>query len=124
MTAAAIEAAPAPGAPTFSVVEPRAGGAAALQAAAQEAERTFAHRAVIGVLVGMPVGALIWTGIVGLALALGAGGWDVWPALAMGAAVGVFAGSFLGGWAGVMWGAAQLDEAEHHIVTRHTQPAP
>lgn len=123
MTAAALQPEPFPSVPEpvgalhVAMAEP-----AHLQAAAREAERTFARRAVIGVLVGMPVGALIWTGIVWLALALGAGGWDVWPALGMGAAVGVFAGSFLGGWAGVMWGAGQLDEAEHHIV-RHAHPA-
>jgi hypothetical protein len=69
---------------------------------------------VLGALIGIPVCALLWMGIVGLALVVADPGWPVWPALGMAACVGVFAGMFLGGWAGVTACAEQLDEAELH----------
>jgi hypothetical protein len=71
-----------------------------------------------GIAIGVPVCALIWMGLVGLALVMADPGWPVWPALGMAAVVGVFAGAFLGGWAGVTACAEALDEAELHATRR------
>jgi hypothetical protein len=92
---------------------------AELQAEARAAERDFVYSAMKGVLIGMPVGALIWMGMVALAISLADVSWEVLPALGMGAAVGVFAGAFLGGWVGVTAKAEHLEEAELRIVRRH-----
>ena len=126
MVAAAVEVeqaqAEATMRPVAEVPAPRAPGdvdaAADLQAHARAAERSLGRAAVRGVLIGMPVCAVIWTGIVGLALAVAGGGWGVLPALGMGAVVGLFAGAFFGGWAGVTAKAHELDEAERRIVRR------
>ena len=77
----------------------------------QEVERSFARSLTIGMLVGMPVGAAIWIGLV--AIALVGSSWPLGPAFAMAAAVGVFAGAFFGGWVGTMAKAQALDEVEH-----------
>lgn len=78
------------------------------------AEQRWWRGLVIGIAIGIPVCALLWMGLVALALAMADPGWPVWPALGMAAVVGVFAGVFLGGWAGVTARAEQLDEAELH----------
>lgn len=97
---------------TGSVVE---AGPAAPPAVVDErqvrAERVFWHRAIVGSVVGMFVGAGLWVLLVSLAL-VGAG-WPLRGPLLMAVAVGVFAGSFLGGWAGVMAGCGVLERAEH-----------
>ncbi len=68
-----------------------------------------------GIAIGIPVCALLWMGLVALAVGVFAvSSWPVWPAVAMAAVVGVFAGAFLGGWAGVTACAERLDEAELH----------
>ena len=106
--------------PRLSIVAlPEAADGEQLQADARAAEVKLARSALLGILIGMPVCAVIWVGIVALGLGMAGGSWDVLPALAMGAAVGVFAGAFLGGWAGVTAAAEQLEEAERHIVQRH-----
>ena len=69
---------------------------------------------LIGVAIGVPVCALIWMGLIAVAMLMANPGWPVWPALGMAAVVGVFAGAFLGGWAGVTACAERLDEAELH----------
>lgn len=82
------------------------------------AERTFWHRALVGGLVGMVLGALLWAAIVAIALA--GSDFSIGPAVWTGAAVGVFGGVFLGGWAGVMAGLKQLEDTEHELmVERH-----
>ena len=58
--------------------------------------------------------ALLWMGLVAFAVATADPDWPMLPAVAMAAVVGVFAGMFLGGWAGVTAIAEQLDEAEIH----------
>ena len=82
------------------------------------AERRWWRGFILGIAIGIPVCALVWMGIVGLAMLMADPGWPVWPALGMAAVVGVFAGSFLGGWAGVTACAEQLDEAELHTPRR------
>lgn len=86
-------------------------GDAAVDERQTRAEHTFWRRAVVGAAIGMVAGAGGWALLVFLALA--GTGWDLGPALLMGAAVGVFAGAFLGGWAGVMAGCGVLEAAEH-----------
>ncbi len=82
------------------------------------AERRWWRGFGLGIAIGIPVCALLWMGIVGLALMMAGPGWPVWPALGMAAVVGVFAGAFLGGWAGVTACAEQLDDAELHTPRR------
>jgi hypothetical protein len=82
----------------------------------ERAERTFWHDAAVGAGIGVVVCAGLWMVIVAVAL-IGAG-WELGPPLAMAAAVGVFAGAFLGGWAGVMVGTERLESAERDIAAR------
>jgi hypothetical protein len=80
-----------------------------------EAEAHWWRGLLLGIAIGIPVCALIWMGLVALALGVVADtDWPIWPAVGMAAVVGVFAGAFLGGWAGVTACAEQLDEAELH----------
>jgi hypothetical protein len=70
---------------------------------------------LLGIAIGIPVCALVWMGMVWLALGVVADSdWPIWPAVGMAAVVGVFAGAFLGGWAGVTACAEHLDETELH----------
>lgn len=69
---------------------------------------------IVGIAIGIPVCALIWMGMVAIAVGVMGTGWPIWPAVGMAAVVGVFAGAFLGGWAGVTACAERLDEAELH----------
>jgi hypothetical protein len=70
---------------------------------------------ILGMAIGIPVCTLVWMGMVALAVGVVADtGWPIWPAVGMAAVVGVFAGMFLGGWAGVTACAEHLDEAEFH----------
>jgi cobalamin synthase len=80
----------------------------------ERAERTFWHRALVGGLIGMALGALLWVAIVVIALA--GAGTELGPWVGMGAAVGMFGGVFLGSWAGVMAGLGQLERAEHDLL--------
>jgi hypothetical protein len=82
------------------------------------AERSWWRGLVVGMAIGIPVCALLWVGIVAIAMATADPGWPVLPALGMAAVVGVFAGMFLGGWAGVTARAEALDEAELHTPRR------
>jgi hypothetical protein len=76
----------------------------------REAERSLLHAATVGALVGMALGAVVWVGLVALGLALTGASYDVAAWLAMAAGVGVFAGAFLGSWAGVTATADRMDE--------------
>jgi hypothetical protein len=62
----------------------------------------------------MVLGALLWVGIVVIAIA--GSGTPLGPWVAMGAAVGVFGGVFGGSWAGVMTGLGQLERTEHDLL--------
>lgn len=79
----------------------------------QRAEAAFWRSAIIGVLVGMPVCVVIWTGIVALAMAITGADLDWGVMIVMSIVVGCFAGVFFGGWAGVTIAAEKLEEAEH-----------
>jgi hypothetical protein len=82
------------------------------------AERGFWSATLVGALIGMVVCAGLWVLIVAIAL-VGAG-WSLGPPLLMAAGIGVFAGAFLGGWAGAMVGAAGLERTERELeVRRH-----
>jgi hypothetical protein len=83
-------------------------------------ERTLARDAMVGALIGAVIGAGVWALIVLIALA----GSDVrlGPWLLMGAGCGVFAGLFLGGWAGTMVGVGRLEAHEH--ATLPSAPPP
>jgi hypothetical protein len=88
-------------------------------ASTERAERTFWHRTLVGGLIGMVLGALLWAGLVAVALV----GSDVelGPVVWMGAGVGVFGGVFLGGWAGCMAGLKQLEDTEHEQILRRAR---
>jgi fatty acid desaturase len=79
-------------------------------------ERHVFRSTVIGMVVGAVVCAGIWALLV--AIALVGHGWALGPMLAVGAGCGVFAGMFLGGWAGALVGASQLEHHEHDIRPR------
>ncbi len=80
-------------------------------------ERSMARAVLVGMAVGIPLGALVWVGLVALALA--GTNWPVGPALGMAAGVGAFAGMFFGGWAGVVAWAHTLDDLDQRAA-RHT----
>jgi len=118
MVAVELEPTEADARPTLAVVAADAKTAGTLQAHARAAEQRLAHAAIRGMLIGMPACAVVWIAIVGLGLAIGSADWDVLPAFGTAAVVGMFAGAFFGGWAGVTLTAHALDEAEVEI-TRH-----
>jgi hypothetical protein len=76
------------------------------------AEVRFARTVLIGVLIGMAVCAVLWIGLVLLALA--GSGERLGPMLWVGAGIGMFAGVFFGGSAGSMIGARALERHEQH----------
>jgi len=78
------------------------------------AERSMWRSAAIGMAVGVPVCAVLWMGIVALAMVVTGAHLSWWAAMGMAAVVGAFAGSFFGGWAGITLNAEQLEEAERH----------
>jgi len=78
-----------------------------------DAEASFWRSAVIGVLIGMPVCVVIWTGIVVLAMTITGAHLDWGVVLIMSVVVGCFAGVFFGGWAGVTVAAGKLEDAEN-----------
>jgi hypothetical protein len=93
--------------PQLVQVEP--GG---VPAAVTQAERSLWRAAGIGVAIAVPACALLWMGLVALALAIADTGVPYLPALGMAAVVGMFAGTFFGGWAGVTLKAEELEAAE------------
>ena len=102
--------------PTTSTTPPAAPALASVPAPPHDvdqpkAERTFVRCALIGALIGAVVCAGIWVGIV--ALATTNNGEGAGPLFAMAAGCGVFAGLFLGGWAGSMVGSKALEHAHH-----------
>lgn len=103
--------------PSLQVV-PSAGAEPLVPAEVVAAESHWWKGLIVGMAIGVPVCILIWMAIVAIAVGVMGVGWPVWPAVGMGAAVGVFAGMFLGGWAGVTACAERLDEAEFHSM-RH-----
>jgi hypothetical protein len=91
----------------------------ALSPVGEDAAQVAVERVVFrSTLAGMGIGALIcavlWIGIVVVALV----GKDepLGPMLVVGAACGMFAGLFLGGWAGSLVGAAKLEHHEHRTL--------
>lgn len=95
--------------PGLELVESTVEDADELQHAA---EHTMLRGVVAGTMVGSVLGALVWAGLVAVAL-MSLGGVALSGPVWMGAAVGVFAGSFLGGWAGVVATTPALERAEH-----------
>ena len=79
-------------------------------------ERSMARAVLVGMAVGIPLGALVWVGLVALALA--GTNWSLGPALAMAVGVGALAGMFFGGWAGVVAWAHTLDDVDGRVA-RH-----
>jgi hypothetical protein len=110
MVAAAyeLESGDASGAPELREV-PNSGGAGA-DAAEVAAEGKFARTVLYGIFIGMAVCAVLWVGLVVIALA--GSGEPLGPVLWMAAGVGLFAGVFFGGWAGSMVGARALERRE------------
>lgn len=74
-------------------------------------ENVVARSAIAGSIIGAVICAAIWVGLVTIALA--GKGWSLGPMLAVGAGCGIFAGIFLGGWAGTLVGAMKLEHFEH-----------
>jgi len=111
----------APGPPALAAVENAAEHAVATAGvpdAVLRAERSLWRSAGIGVAIAVPVCAVVWMGLVALALAIADTGVPVLPALGMAAVVGAFAGTFFGGWAGVTLKAEELEAAERQSHRR------
>ena len=119
MTALAVSPESAGDAPMLVAVDAPRAIPGEIPAEVAAAEARWWRGLLIGIAIGVPVCALLWMGLVALALALASPGWPVWPALGMAAVVGVFAGMFLGGWAGVTARAEALDDAELHRARGH-----
>jgi hypothetical protein len=114
MTAALAHHEPeAAGSPALTIVE-----TAGVPDAVARAERSLWRSAGVGIAIAVPVCALVWMGLVALALAIADTGVPFLPALAMAAVVGAFAGTFFGGWAGVTLKAEELEEAERESLHR------
>ena len=78
-------------------------------------EHRMVHAVLVGMAIGVAVCVMLW-GLVVLAALAGSGEPLLGPLL-MGAAVGVFAGIFFGGWAGTLYGSHLLEVHE-----RATEP--
>jgi len=80
-------------------------------------ERTLLRDTFAGMLIGAVICAGIWCLLVFIALQ-GLHWVDKTPMLFVGLGCGVFAGIFLGGWAGALIGASKLEHYEHAILPR------
>jgi hypothetical protein len=74
-------------------------------------ERTVAHSAIAGMIIGSVVCAGVW--VVLMMIALVGKGSELGPMLLAAAGCGIFAGMFLGGWVGTLIGASKLEHHEH-----------
>jgi hypothetical protein len=92
-------------------------------AAQLRAESKLLRSALLGAGVGAFVCSAIWVGLV--AIATVGKGIALAPTLAMAAGCGVFAGLFLGGYAGALTGSRWLEEVDHERMhgAQHTSVA-
>jgi hypothetical protein len=77
------------------------------------AEQHLLRRIVIATAIAVPIGALVFALLVAGAMVIA--GEPVLVAAAMGAGIGVLAGSFFGMWAGFVASVSELDAVEHHL---------
>jgi hypothetical protein len=77
------------------------------------AEQHLMRRIMIATAIAVPVGALVFALLVAGAMVIA--GEPVLVAAAMGAGIGVLAGSFFGMWAGFVASVRELDAVEHHL---------
>lgn len=80
------------------------------------AEQHLAHRILISTAIAMPIGAVFFAALVAIAMLI-AGQPALIPA-AMGAGIGILAGSFFGMWAGFVSSVRELDEVSLLHETR------
>jgi uncharacterized membrane protein len=78
------------------------------------AERHLMRRIVIATAIAVPIGALVFALLVAGAMVIA--GEPVLVAAAMGAGIGVLAGSFFGMWAGVVASVSELETVELHLA--------
>jgi len=79
-------------------------------------ERNLARRMVIGIVIAIPVVAVLYLVLVAVALR-GSGALGVAPLL-MGAGIGVFAAVFWGFWFGIAASVREIEEIEHRARRR------
>jgi NO-binding membrane sensor protein with MHYT domain len=84
------------------------------QLAAVEAERRWFRAVVKGFLLGAPIGALVFVGLVSLALV--GQGVEIKGALVVAVVVGINGGLFFGPWAAVLKHSPALDEADERAA--------
>ena len=80
------------------------------------AESTVVRGALVGMAIGAAVCAGIWIVIVVIALA--GSGFALGPMILVGAGCGMFAGLFLGGWAGTTVACSALEAVEHEQLPK------
>jgi hypothetical protein len=88
-------------------------GADRVDAPAVLAEQHLMRRIVIATAIAVPIGALVFALLVAGAMVIA--GEPVLVAAAMGAGIGVLAGSFFGLWAGFVASVSELDAVEHQL---------
>jgi hypothetical protein len=77
------------------------------------AEQHLARRILLATAIAMPVGAAIFASIVAVAMLIA--GQPVLIPAAMGAGIGILAGSFFGMWAGFVASVSELDRVDLHL---------
>jgi len=90
-----------------------------LEARTARVERSVFRDAFVGAVIGALILAPIWAAMMWLAIRNA----DTAMAgpIAMAAGIGVFAGVFMGGWAGTLVGGTKLEHFEHEIRPRVEQ---
>jgi hypothetical protein len=78
------------------------------------AEQHLVRRILLATAIATPVGAVIFAALVGVAMMIV--GEPILVPAAMGAGVGILAGSFFGMWAGLVASVQELDQVDLHLA--------
>ena len=116
MTAASIASHPAPESSPERVrptIVPAASGSEDLVERTARVEKSVFRDAFVGATIGALILAPIWAAM--MFFAIRNNGTALTGPVAMAAGIGVFAGVFMGGWAGTLVGGTKLEHFEHEI---------
>lgn len=119
MTAAATASQPAPESsperfqPEIVTASSASSAPESLEERTARVEKSIFRDAFVGAVLGALILSPIWAGMMWLAIR--SNGTALVPPMAMAAGIGVFAGVFMGGWAGTLVGGTKLEHFEHEI---------